>query len=79
MVSKGRNRSVPRFGTANPMAVLNEEDVWSIREMLRLRLFSQAEIATDYGVSPMTLSRIATGQTWKHVTPAWPFDEATHV
>lgn len=67
MVAKGRNRSIPLPGEANPQAVLNDESVWAIRWLLELRKFSQAEVARSYGVSPMTISRIANNQTWSHV------------
>lgn len=68
MVAKGRARPpTPRRGSANACARLDEGYVWAIREMLRLRLFTQRAIAADYGVSPMTISRIANNQTWSHV------------
>jgi hypothetical protein len=73
MVAKGRQRTVPRFGSANPRAALTEDDVWAIRHMLRWRRWSQGAIARSYGVSVMTLSRIANHQTWPHVHSNWPY------
>lgn len=73
MMAKGRHRSVPMFGGENPMSVLTETQVWEIRELVYLGLFSQAEIARSYGVSPMTVSRIINQQTWPHVHRQWPF------
>lgn len=35
--------------------------------MLKIKLFTQAEISRSYGVSPMTVSRIANNQSWTHV------------
>lgn len=67
MVRKGRNRNNTPRGSANHYARLDEDSVWAIRQMLAHKLFTQAEIARDYGVSPMTLSRIANNQTWRHV------------
>lgn len=70
MFAKGRNRSPkPLRGDANPMARLTGEHAWAIRHMVRLKLFTQAEIARDYGVSPMTISRIINNQTWTE--PLW--------
>lgn len=74
MIAKGRMNVPPKRGSQNGTAMLDEEHVWAIRHfMLRDRLFSQAEIARSYGVSPMTISRIATGQSWSHVTENWPY------
>lgn len=72
MVAKGRHRTSPRFGAANPMAELTEDQVWEIRHLIRAKMFSQAEIARSYGVSPMTVSRVANYQTWPHVHLNWP-------
>lgn len=74
MVAKGRNRApTVRLGTKNPTSVLDEEQVWAIRQMLRLSMFGVNEIARGYGVSPMTISRISNWQTWPHVHLNWPF------
>lgn len=72
MMAKGRHRTSSRFGDENPMAELTGDNVWAIRLMLRYQRFSQAEIARSYGVSPMTISRIANWQTWPHVHTNWP-------
>lgn len=80
MAAKGRGKCVPQLGSANPRSVLDEDAVWAIRHMLRLEMFSQAEVARSYGVSPMTISRIATGQSWPHVhTPANLEEALRHV
>jgi hypothetical protein len=77
MVAKGRARTSPRFGSENPTAALDEDAVWAIRHMLKARWFSQIEVARSYGVSPMTISRIANNQTWPHVHAGWPFSQIT--
>jgi hypothetical protein len=75
MVAKGRNRAPPsRFGDANPVSRLTGEKVWQIRHLLKIGPWNQAEIARSYGVSVMTLSRVANWQTWPHVHLNWPFD-----
>lgn len=74
MVAKGRCRAPVMMGTANPNAVLTEDDVYAIRHMLRMKLFTQAEIVRSYKVAPMVISRIATGKSWQHVTPNYPYD-----
>jgi DNA invertase Pin-like site-specific DNA recombinase len=73
MVAKGRQRYTARFGSTNSMAALDEDAVWAIRHMLANGYFSQVEVAVSYGVSPMTISRIANYQTWPHVHLNWPF------
>jgi hypothetical protein len=65
MTRKGRGRTLPRFGSKNPMARLDEDQVWAIRAMLGAKMFSQIEVARSYGVSPATISRIANNQTWR--------------
>ena len=74
MMKKGRNGPPqPRYGSDNNQAVLEGDDVWAIRYvMLPCRVVSQNQIARDYGVSPMTISRSANNQTWPHINQAWP-------
>lgn len=74
MIAKGRNRPPkPQVGSTNPQAVLTEEDVWAIRHMLRNGSFTEPEIRRAYGVSPMTINRIARWESWRHVHLNWPF------
>jgi hypothetical protein len=47
-------------GTKSSSCKLTEEQVWAIRVDLR----SQREIAADYGICQMTISRIKSGKTW---------------
>lgn len=72
MMAKHRNGQKPRFGSTNSMAVLDEERVCEIRSLLKLANFTQRDIAKSYGVSPMTISRIAHHQLWPQVHLGWP-------
>ena len=64
MVKKGRNISIHLFGERNPMSKLTETHVIEIREMVKSG-FKQIEACRKFGVSPMTVSRIIRGVTWK--------------
>lgn len=76
MVAKGRLVPCPpKFGSENPISKLDEENVWAIRAFLKHKIHSQKAIAESYGVSEMTISRIANGKTWKHVHENWPYYE----
>lgn len=67
MVAKGRLR-IPHYrGSMNGAARLDEDQVWAIKAMAHMGAFSQIDIARDYGVGAMTISRIVSGQTWGHV------------
>jgi len=72
MIAKGRMRVTGKCGEQNGMSVLFAEEVAEIRAMIRWGMFSQREIADSYGVSPMTISRIANNQAWIDVTENWP-------
>ena len=56
-----------RRGSAHGIAKLNEGDVRSIRNEIALGK-SQASLARKHGVNADTIHKIATGQTWRHVT-----------
>lgn len=72
MVSKKRHKPVaPRHGSQNPISVLDEDKAWEIRALIKLGIWTQKQIADDYGVSPMTISRIANNKTWTHVETSW--------
>lgn len=55
-----------RTGSGNGQARLTETQVSEIRARLRDGAMGKA-IAADFGVSPMTISRIRRGQRWTHV------------
>ena len=63
--NKGRIKSTPQYGEDNPMSKLSASAVEAIRKLLPIK--SQAQIAREFNVSPMTISRIATGASWKTV------------
>lgn len=64
MASKGRGHSKGCQGSRNPMAKLTEEKVAEIR--LRKRDGAkQIELAREFCVSPMTISRVVRGELWK--------------
>lgn len=72
MVAKGRHKPrAPQYGSDNPISVLDEDTVWEIRCLLKIGEWPQRQLATEYGVSPMTISRIANFQTWKHVDESY--------
>ena len=74
MIAKGRDRRTPSKGSKNGAAKLDEEKVWAIRQMLRLKMYSEREIARSYGISYMAMNRIARWESWKHVHLNWPFN-----
>lgn len=76
MVAKGRQRGVQRWGSESPRAVLTEQSVWIIRNVIDIDVVPQREIARLWGVSPMTISRIANWQTWPHVSLDWDREAA---
>lgn len=68
MVAKGRNRVVPLLGVDNPAARIDDDTVRAIRKAIRDGGRSQARIATDFGISAMTVSRIKNSHLWSHVS-----------
>lgn len=63
-LKKGRHRA-PR-GEANGLAVLSEAQVLAIYTDAR----TQGRVAAEYGVHPLTVSRIKTGKSWGWLTDA---------
>ena len=63
-VKKGRNVSVPKHGETNPMAKLKSHQVQEIRTRVSMGE-KQKSLCHVYGVSPMTISRVVRGETWK--------------
>lgn len=53
-------------GSAHKLAVLNEEQVRQIKDMLRAG-DRVADVARRFGVNPSKVSQIKSGYTWKHV------------
>lgn len=67
MFAKGRNRSGPRFGSANPMSALTEDTVRAMRADYASGAFSQQALALRYGVSVMTVNRAVRKISWSHI------------
>lgn len=66
MVAAGRSANGDPKGERNGRHVLTDEDVREIRR-LRAEGVTCVTLADVYGVSPRTISRAATGETWRHV------------
>ena len=64
MVAKRRNRSIGLHGEKNPMSRLTSAQVNEIRARIDSGEKQRAMCAI-FGVSPMTISRIARKETWK--------------
>lgn len=62
----GKGRLRPQRGTANPRALLSEEDVAEIRR--RSAAGEKHEtLAWEYVVSPSTISHVVSGRNWGHL------------
>lgn len=70
MAAKGRSggRGVRSLGAAHPKAKLTDEIVREIRRLRAARAATCDELAARYGVDGSTISVIATGRTWRHLT-----------
>jgi hypothetical protein len=64
MVSKGRNRPTSLCGEKNPMAKMTAKEVEQAKAMKQSGA-KQADIARFFNVSPMTISRLIRGESWK--------------
>ena len=63
-LSKGRT---DRKGAANRCNKLTEQQVRQLIYICRTGLFTQKEVAAQYGVTPATVSSIVTRKTWRHL------------
>lgn len=62
-----RTGNIPdRKGSKSKTAILNEEDVLQIRELLKKGI-SQRQLGKKFGVHYSTIRKIATRQTWSHI------------
>lgn len=64
MVSKGRAKQIPLYGEKNPQSKLTVSQVKEIRCRVK-NGETQRSMCTIFGVSPMTISRLVRGETWK--------------
>lgn len=69
MMRKGRHRLRPPFGEAHWCAKLSLADVAAIREQ-RTRGVPISQVAAAFGVSESTVSEVANGKRWRHVSSA---------
>ena len=63
MMNKGRNRVKPLPGELNPMAKLTYESVQKIRDLATSGI-KQIDLARQFGVSPMAISRVVNKGSW---------------
>jgi len=64
MITKGRFPD--RSGIKNPRAKLDEADVLAIRGLLSEGV-TQQQVSYIYNISPIQVSRISQGKTWRHL------------
>ena len=57
-----------RRGSANEQAKINESQAAEIRRLAARKSMPQWQIAKMFGVGQQTVSNIATGKTWRHVS-----------
>lgn len=65
MIKKGRHKCVPKYGEDNPMSVLTKKLAIKIRKDFSTGRYKQIELSKKYKVSPMTISRLLRGISWK--------------
>lgn len=63
--AKGRNRA-PR-GSERPNSILTEDAVRDIRLRYATGRVTQKQLASEHGVDTTTVTRIISGQNWKHI------------
>lgn len=68
MVAKGRHRSAPAFGEANPASRLTADQVREMRALRRGQGLSYRVIAERFGVTTMTAHRAINGTAWGTVS-----------
>jgi DNA-binding NarL/FixJ family response regulator len=65
--ARGSYKGVSKSGSNNQRAVLNEQKVIEIVELVNLGT-KRKDVAIQYGVSPSTISDIMTGAKWSGTT-----------
>ena len=55
------------FGSKHPLAKLNEDDIRTIRSMVKTRRFTHKFIASLFGINKSKISHIISGISWKHI------------
>jgi hypothetical protein len=67
MIAKGRD-AFPNLGKCNGRALLIDDDVRKIRELLSTTKLTSSEIGSMFGVTGVAIRHIKAGSTWKHVS-----------
>lgn len=71
-LSSGGQDSFGLKGERHSRAILSQEQVDSIKEELRNGLSTMREIASNYNLSPVTITNINTGKTWYDKQEVYP-------
>lgn len=58
---------IGKRGSLSHLAKLNENQVYEIKNILKLKSRTQKEIAKEYGVKRQTINDINTGKIWGHL------------
>jgi HNH endonuclease len=75
MYRKGR-RKLPK-GEGHPQSRLTEEQIHEIRDKVLLKGRSKLSVSREYGVSDVTIGKIATFKKWGHVPLKWTWEFRT--
>lgn len=68
MWSKGRGVAPPlHIGEGHHQTRLNSATVRQIREQYASGLYTQAQLASEHGMSPTSIGQIVRHETWRHV------------
>lgn len=71
-LSSGGQDSFGLKGERHSRAILSQEQVNSIKEELRNGISTMREIASNYNLSPVTITNINTGKTWYDKQEVYP-------
>lgn len=63
----GYRRFVDVAGESNPMAILSNDDVIKIKDMIRSKQYTFKQIANIYNISESVIGNIAANKTWNNV------------
>ena len=63
----GYRRFVDIAGESNPMAILSNDDVIKIKDMIRSKQYTFKQIANIYNISESVIGNIAANKTWNNV------------
>lgn len=63
--NKGRSRD--QYGESNNQAKITEEDVIKIRKLYATGMYTQQEIADEFPISHVNVSRVVNRKRWAHI------------